>query len=761
MNMSMERTAGRRIGAAAIRAPRLVMSWEDWLTFGAALVTFLAVAVSIQDANWVRDMPPIVPTTLIALLVGMIAARTRVTGLVVHPVAIAIGVFVVAMMVQSYADGATVFDRLADFRTRMKDWWDVVRAGDISNDNLPFVTLVHAVSFLAAYLGAYAIYRWHNPWLAVLPGGIVLLANIGLQKGQPTGPFVVFLFGAMLLTARLYLQKSQLRWKRQGVEYPEFISVSAGQLTLALAGLLLLFAWLMPVGNQASAVENVWGAVSAPFTGHSGAFTRLFHNIDSQKGARLHNFGSFLPLQSNVKLGTKVLYTVKAGNGGLIRGTSYDEYTGNGWKAGDRDSTKVSGGDLAASPEAAQYAARTGTILQVTAHDADGVVLTAGVPLGTNVAVLAESPAGYRGDIEQLTTRRGLNDGDTYNSIGSQSIATAEQLEAAGADYPQWVRDRYLQLPKGITQRVRDESARVTAGAATPYGKAAAIEAYLRELPFDLNVDAPPAGRELTDFLLFDLKRGYFDYQATAMAVMLRTLGIPARIAVGYVLDPHEVNETTYTVRKDDAYTWVEVFFPGYGWVNFNPTQDRPSGGAGGEFGAGTDINGVLSAADLEALFGDGPIPDDTGAAAAEDALTESPVINEGAPWTLIWSLVGALFVVAAAGFAGRLAWNWGLGGLEGTTRLWARVQRFAGWARLGGPVSETPREWSKRIGHAIHRPHDATRMAEAYEETRYGPPDLQRADLATTLDTYRRLRNGLLQTVTRNRVPERWRRER
>ena len=85
---------------------------------------------------------------------------------------------------------------------------------------------------------------------------------------------------------------------------------------------------------------------------------------------------------------------------------------------------------------------------------------------------------------------------------------------------------------------------------ATPYQQAQAIESYLRDFPFSLAVSLPPPGRDIVDYLLFDLKQGYFDYQSTAMAVMLRSVGIPARVAVGYVLDPDKAQDGKYTVSQ-------------------------------------------------------------------------------------------------------------------------------------------------------------------------------------------------------------------
>jgi transglutaminase-like putative cysteine protease len=754
LNLPMNRSAARRFGSAAFSAPRLVMSWEDWLTFIAAIVAFMSVAVAIQQADWdIGDMPPVPVTAFAALLIGMIAARVRAHAVFIHPVALAIGFCVVVLVVQDYADGVTLFDRIGDWRSRMVDWWDVVLAGDISNDNLPFVTLVHGVTFFASYLAAYAIYRWHNPWLAILPGGAVLLAVVGLQRDHPTGAVLFFTFGAILLIARLHLQGNQERWKRQGVEYPEFISLSAGQLTLSLAVILVLLAWLMPSGNQAKAIDGAWDALARPFSGHSDTFSRLFHGVDGNRGNRLHGFGDYLPIQGDVTLGTKQLYFVKAAAPGFIRGTSYNEYTGNGWRITDRDSEKNPGGELAVSSSLPHYQKRNATILEVEVRDGDRVILSQGMPLGTNVRSNIETPEGFTGDIEQLTSRRGFNTGDTYNSVGSESLATADDLRADSAPYPEWVQ-RNLQLPDELPDRVREEARRIVGGAPTVYDAVIAVQEYLRAMPYNLAVPAPPPGRDVVDFLLFDLRQGYFDYQATAMAVMLRSLGIPARVAVGYVLDPAESFETTFVVRKDDAYTWVEVFFPTYGWVTFNPTSDRPAAGLGGAIGEGPvqDPNFFEQIPNLSGVFAEeepGGIAGGVGA-----ALDEDPVVNPGTPWTLIWVLTGLAAFAVVMVVSGRSFWNWGLAGIDGTPRLWARVQRMAGWARLGAAPAETPREWSRRFGNAIDRPEEAARLTEAYEEDRYGRPDLQRVDPEVTATAYQRLRNTLLKATFARRLP-------
>ena len=750
LNPPMNRQAGPLRGTG-MSAPRLLMSWEDWLTFVAAIVAILSIAVSIQDAHWVREMPPLVPTAIGGLLIGMLGARLRAKAVLIHPFALLLGFGIVLLVVQTYADGATLSERLADFRFRMREWFEIVRAGDISNDNLPFVTFIHGTTFLCAYVASWSIYRWRNPWIAIIPGGMVLLANISFMKGQPSGAFIVFTFGAIVLVARLYLQRNQQRWDRQGVEYPEWISMSAIQLTLVTTVLLIVGAWMLPLGTEAGPFAAVVNTIIKPAKSHSDTLVRLFHNVDSQKGVQLHSFGDVLAVQGHVKLSSKPIFEVNSANPGLVRAQSYDEYTGNGWRTSSRIQAKVDAKDLSAA-EANTLLKRAASTLRVKVLDSESTILTAGTPISSNLPTTVETPRGAPTDIEVMRSRRSLGPDDSYNSVGSESSATADDLRSAGGAYPQWVTDRYLQLPKSLPQRVRDEAKKVVADqkAATRYDIATAVETYLRTFPFDTDVESAPAGRDTVDFFLFDLKRGYFDYQATAMTVMLRSLGVPARVAVGYVLDPATVKETTYTVQRKDAYAWVEVFFPDYGWVNFNPTQDREAGGAGGIGAVGSGGLDTFQNPDLSDLF---PNPDDgalSGASVPKAALAESPTVHTDPPWVLIFSLLGALAVVVLTGVGGRFAWNRGVAGMEPRTALWAKAQRLATWGRIGPKQSETPREWSRRMGGSIGLEDDARSLAEAYEESRYGRPDLRRIDDSQAESSYKSLRGRLVSHIFR-----------
>jgi hypothetical protein len=131
-------------------------------------------------------------------------------------------------------------------------------------------------------------------------------------------------------------------------------------------------------------------------------------------------------------------------------------------------------------------------------------------------------------------------------------------------------------LPETVPSRVFDLAEQVASGSKNPYDAAKAIETFLRGYQYNDQIEGPQAGQDGVDYFLFEEKQGYCNYYASAMAVMLRHLGIPARIAAGYATGEYIEESGVYRVRNRDAHTWVEVFFPTYGWVEFEPTASEP-----------------------------------------------------------------------------------------------------------------------------------------------------------------------------------------
>ncbi len=148
--------------------------------------------------------------------------------------------------------------------------------------------------------------------------------------------------------------------------------------------------------------------------------------------------------------------------------------------------------------------------------------------------------------------------------------------ETPRQNYPEHITARYLQIPETVPQRVFDLAEEVTAGIDNPYDIARAVERYLRGYEYNDQIPGPKPGQDGIDYFLFDEQQGYCNYYASSMAIMLRHLGIPARLSVGYATGEKQPQTGLYRLRNNDAHVWVEVYFPEYGWIEFEPTAAEP-----------------------------------------------------------------------------------------------------------------------------------------------------------------------------------------
>lgn len=164
-----------------------------------------------------------------------------------------------------------------------------------------------------------------------------------------------------------------------------------------------------------------------------------------------------------------------------------------------------------------------------------------------------------------------------YTAESYVPVATIQDLRDASTDYPEEILKKYLQLPNDVPERVLQLAHEITTKASNPYDKAKAIETYLRtNYPYDLDIPTPPSDQDVADYFLFDLKRGYCDYYATAMVVLARANGLPARFVSGYSSGSYDAPNAQYIVREMNAHSWAEVYFPEIGWIEFEPTAAQP-----------------------------------------------------------------------------------------------------------------------------------------------------------------------------------------
>jgi transglutaminase-like putative cysteine protease len=176
-----------------------------------------------------------------------------------------------------------------------------------------------------------------------------------------------------------------------------------------------------------------------------------------------------------------------------------------------------------------------------------------------------------------IDTRTILSDSDTtrkrtWTVVSAVPDPTAAELEQTGTPTPHDGPEADLQLPSGLDKRIRQLAIHIGANAgSTTYEKVAAVQQFLRSSPFVYNLDGAPTGSNALATFLFDTHTGYCEQFASAMVVLLREMGIPARIAIGFTTGQSDGNDN-YTITTADAHAWPEVYFAGQGWVRFEPT---------------------------------------------------------------------------------------------------------------------------------------------------------------------------------------------
>lgn len=202
--------------------------------------------------------------------------------------------------------------------------------------------------------------------------------------------------------------------------------------------------------------------------------------------------------------------------------------------------------------------------------------------IGTNVLFLASVPVSLQGRIREI----GIDEeGSVFNldrTRMTESYSAVSLLPRPAparlrqtAEYPAEVTLVYLQPPK-VDPRIRALAEEITAKAASPFDKANALELYLRtHYGYSLQM-AAAIPRDPLAYFLFDRKEGHCEYFASAMAVMLRTIGIPARLVNGFRTGEYNDITGNYIIRARDAHSWVEAYIPGYAWVSFDPTPPDP-----------------------------------------------------------------------------------------------------------------------------------------------------------------------------------------
>ena len=467
---------------------------------------------------------------------------------------------------------------------RSLSWMKALAAGKPAFDPLAATLVWNGAVWIIASWSGWALEMYGNALLAVLPA--LLLSLETLSSGSRMTPGLYVLLGLTLLLLAVQMQdRRKSSWNVNGAAFP----VHKGEEIIRSALLLTIPVVLLSVGLSGFSTERFrhWiDQLRQPAPPQKSGLAQslgivpegtvppdIFKAVRDPGLPREHLIGSGPELSGRVVMTIKVADLAAISQAGqplplYWRGFTYDVYTGQGWSS----SETVSSATAANAPIQKDHASGHLLIREDLSpvENLGGTLFAAGEPVKLNIP----SEIAWRGTGDLFGMQSNI--ASAYEVRSLIPVEEKQVLQQAGETYPDWVIQRFLSLPAELPQRVKSLALQITASTITPYDRAVAIENYLRNYPYTLNVPLPPLQRDVTDYFLFDLKKGYCDYFATAMVVLARAAGVPARLAIGYAPGTYNLNSKRFIVTEADAHSWAELYFPGIGWVPFEATPSRP-----------------------------------------------------------------------------------------------------------------------------------------------------------------------------------------
>lgn len=468
-------------------------------------------------------------------------------------------------------------------------------------DPLFFIAIMCVAFWVLSASAGFHLTRHQNFLASAIPSaiGILVIQNYDNGVAVRVWSLAFFVLFALLLLGRLNFLGQQKQWREKRVFLSPENSIDLTSSMAIAAGLIIITAWTVPSSfMRIDSARRVWNQITKPWNDFTDRIENAVSALDSPSGGKPGEFyGTELELGLGFPLSDTLMFSVQTPELSFEqkppryywRGRTYDHFAENQWfttgTIRETYSPLIQGLPIPNTQDG-----NPARFLFVAGESRFSLLYAPSQAVWVSrPGSMLTSLAGERErEVTNWNASPMLLPGEAYQVEAVLNNPNIQQLREAGTEYPQWVTDKYLQLPEDFSARISQLAFNITTDAETPYDKASAITRYLREnIEYIATIPQPPRNADPLEWVLFEYKQAYCVYYASAEILMLRSLGIPARMAVGFAQGTgttggesfaeavEEIAVNTYTVRKNNAHAWPEVYFPGIGWVEFEPTGNQ------------------------------------------------------------------------------------------------------------------------------------------------------------------------------------------
>lgn len=611
--------------------------------------------------DWTQHLERVEMVVFLAIILGLMLGKSSFSPRAVRWLGFLYSIILVPWQMGLIIDDKILWgDRIRILVERLSTTtWTFLNNQPVQDPILFIVSMV-LLYWILSLMATYQLVRYRRPWV---PVGVSTVAVLVIEYYHPfltrsSLLTAAYLFFVLMLIGRVYYLARRQDWEDNHVAVDAETSFDLSRGTLITGLVLVVLAWNFPTLIKVitpGSEEQEWVTIS--WQGLKNRLSNMVASLESPASLSATDFGNQISLGTGAELSDDVamIITPRGDFEKEIRyywrGRSYNYYAGGGWQ-----NTFSSVLDVAAGQKPFKYPAYSPrSLMKVTVKNVSAPARTLYSP-GPPVSISRSGKAQFlplvdeEMEVVSTVASPALFVGEAYEVEAYLSVPTIRQLSETAEIYPDWVKQNYLQLPENYSPRVRELAEQITAGMDNPYDKVEAVTNYLRDnIQYTTTVPNAPDGQDPIEWFLFTHKQGFCNYYATAEVLMLRSIGIPARVVVGYAQGQEMENGIYYMVRQKDSHAWPEVYFYGAGWVPFEPTVSQP------ELSLPPGADPAAAAEDQPRENGPANRSVTRDRDLLEEGVPEEYTMPEQVkPFPYQWVILASLVVLIAAGLAAR-----------------------------------------------------------------------------------------------------------
>lgn len=570
-------------------------------------VLVLTTGWSVLAGGWTDGMAGVLVVGLIGVAIGLVLARSHIPRLLALVLAPAL------LFVSLLPTNAGLRPVGADnsFGHIVGQYAHASVTGLLGNAQWEFNVALGALLWICGAWAAWFAVREKRGAIATGPCWAVIAVNVinAPSTSSVTLPAALASGAALLLIAAVHLDRLSDSWWRRRVSV---LPGTGGRFaTAALFGgaVIVLLALVVPPLSSTDISGRLFGGGSAggnsghnggAGTGGTGGATVRFSSATIPGGSLSLSDTPVLTYTSSLSTGVYLRMETDSvfDSGNFLPAQSANNNGDDTEEIIDTPGTIPRDRNVADGGVGARQTPVSVAVSMIDDTSDNNTLPFAGEPDATSVAARIAGLTGpevNNGQLLTVDTVQGLHKviGTRFTTTATQSTASADQLRGAGSSYPTLITRDFLDLKDdntGGAAAIRALALQWTRGATNAYDKASTIESMLRNPQLFRYTLTPPTPPPITrewpvTYFLRTTHAGYCQYYAVSMGAMLRALGIPSRLINGYgpgtapnAATRRTTSESLWNVSSNDAHTWVEAYFPGFGWVPFEPTPPSQAG---------------------------------------------------------------------------------------------------------------------------------------------------------------------------------------